>query len=96
MNARYDFSMDARMVRVIAENLKRGHFLEVFIHGSDLLNVIDKTGWESTLSFGWVEWSDPYIIVKGARDKESEALYKEIVGILNRKGMEMDVIDEMM
>lgn len=95
MNARCDFSMDCRLVRVIAENLGCGHFLEVFIHGSDLLNVIDKTGWESTLSFGWVEWSDPYIIVKGARDKESEALYKEIVGIVNRKGMEMDVIDEL-
>jgi len=90
-----NFSMDARIVEIIAENLKHGHYLEVFVHKDDLLNAVDKNGWDSILSLGWLEWSTPYVIVKGAKNDESVALCKEIISIFDCKGLEIEVIDSL-
>lgn len=90
-----DYSMDARLLKVIAMGVEPGNYLEVFLADGDLIHADIKGGWTSTLSLGFLGRCDPYVCVIGKRERANEVILEEIKSILNRKGMEYDVQDQL-
>jgi len=87
--------MDARLVKVITVGAECGSHLEVYLEDGDVIHADIKWDWASTLSLGLLGWNDPYICVIGKRERVNEVLLEEIKSILNRKGLEYDVRDQL-
>ena len=80
-----DYSMDARMAKVISENLENGSYLEIYLHDGELVHVNIKENWTSMFTFGVVGWGEPYLYVVGERNESNEALLEEIREMLSGK-----------
>lgn len=80
-----NYSMDARLVTVISEQLQNGNYLEIYLRGGELVHAFVKSNWASTLTFGVVGWGEPYLYVTGVRNENNEKLLEEIREMMTSK-----------
>lgn len=77
-----DYSMDARLIGVIALGLEDGEYLEVFLEEGEPVHATKQSNWSSTLSLGLVSWGEPYLLVRGEKSNANETFLEDLRAFL--------------
>lgn len=92
-------SIDVRLTTVIMEDLEMDQYLVVYVQEGEVVDVLIKNNWLSTLTLGWnpsFTEEDPYVEIHGEDNPLNKHLIEDLKCYMKYRKFDYKVIDQLL